>query len=135
MRLRTLPCLLMITALAGTTAFAADGVPPATVKPLLNKDLVGAAGKELILLTVDYLPGGSSMPHRHDAQVFVYVLEGEVTMQVKGGPLQSLHAGDTFYENPQDVHEVSANASSKSPAKLLVFMVKDKGAAATKPAS
>ena len=133
MRLMTLPCLLLAT-FGGAAVTAADGPPPAVVTPLLNKDLLGTAGKELVLLTVEYLPGGSSMPHRHDAQVFVYILEGDVTMQVKGGPAQSLHAGDTFYENPQDVHQVSANASAKAPAKLLVFMVKDKNRPATRPA-
>lgn len=133
MRLTTLPCLLLAV-LTSVAAHAADGAPPAVVKPLLSKELAGVAGKELILLTVEYLPGGSSLPHRHDAQVFVYVLEGEVTMQVKGSAAQTLHAGDTFYENPQDVHQVSANASAKAPAKLLVFMVKDKNKPATRPA-
>ena len=130
MRLVALPCLLLVTAVS----IAADSAPPAVVKSLLARDLVGAPGKELVLLTVEYVPGGSSLPHRHDAQVFVYVLEGAVTMQVKGSAPQSLHAGDTFYESPQDVHTVSANASAKAPAKLLVFMVKDKGAPPTRPA-
>ena len=130
MRLAALPCLLLVMAVS----VAADNAPPTVVKPLLNKDIVGAPGKELVLLAVDYIPGGSSLPHRHDAQVFVYVLEGEVTMQVKGGVPQSLHAGDTFYESPEDVHTVSANASTKAHAKLLVFMVKEKGAPPTRPA-
>ena len=131
MRLAALPCLLLFVV---AISVAADNAPPAVVKPLLNKDLVGAPGKELILLTVEYVPGGSSLPHRHDAQVFVYVLEGEVTMQVKGSAPQLLRAGDTFYESPQDVHTVSANASKTAPAKLLVFMVKEKGAPPTRPA-
>jgi quercetin dioxygenase-like cupin family protein len=84
------------------------------------------------VLTVEYLPGGASLPHRHDAQVFVYVLEGQIKMQVAGGPLVTLGPGQTFYESPSDVHAVSANASKTQPAKFLVFIVKDKGAAATR---
>src|SRR6202030_1066413 len=98
------------------------------VKQLIDEDLAGADRKELLMLTVEYLPGGASLPHRHDAQVFVYVLQGELTMQVAGSPAVTLRRGETFYENPADVHLVSANASKTAPAKILVFMVKNKGA-------
>lgn len=114
---------------------AAQAPAPAAVISLLNKDLAGVPGKELIMLTVEYIPGGASLSHRHDAQVFVYVLEGEVVMQVKGSPALHLHPGDTFYESPTDIHSISANASQTSPAKILVFMVKNKGAPASRPAS
>jgi quercetin dioxygenase-like cupin family protein len=84
-------------------------------------------GKEIIMSTVEYVPGGRSVPHRHDANVLVYVLEGALTMQVDGHEPVTLKPGDTFYESPDDVHRVSANASKTEPAKFLVFMVKDKG--------
>lgn len=114
-------------------AWAADPAPPMeVVEPLISKVLAGAPEKELLMLTVQYLPGRASLPHRHDAQVFVYVLEGEVLMQVEGSPVVTLHAGQTFYEGPADVHVVSANASKTKPAKILVFMVKDKSAPATR---
>ena len=80
------------------------------------------------MITVDYAPGGSDPVHRHDAHTFVYVLEGSVVMQVKGGKEVTLTPGQTFYEGPDDVHVVSRNASSTNPAKFLVFFVKDKGA-------
>ena len=102
--------------------------PPAVVKQLIDEDLLGADRKELLMLTVKYLPGGASLPHRHDAQVFVYVLQGELTMQIAGKPAVTLRQGDTFYETPTDVHLVSANASKTAPAKILVFIVKTKGA-------
>ena len=78
------------------------------------------------MLTVEYIPGGASLPHRHDAQVFVYVLEGNLRMQIAGSPEVTLKRGQTFYESPTDVHVVSANASKTEPAKILVFIVKDK---------
>ncbi|MBV8613841.1 MAG: cupin domain-containing protein [Acetobacteraceae bacterium] len=106
----------------------------AKVTPLMSRDLAAAPGKEVVVLTVDYPPGGSSGPHRHNAQTFVYVLEGSVVMQVKGGPLQTLGPGQTFYEGPEDVHVVSRNASQSKPAKFLVVFVKDKGAPAVVPA-
>ncbi len=80
------------------------------------------------MLTVEYVPGGASLAHRHNAQVFVYVLQGSVRMQVQGAPLVTLGPGDTFYEGPEDIHTVSANASATEPARILVFMVKDKAA-------
>jgi quercetin dioxygenase-like cupin family protein len=111
----------------------ADGAPAAaTAKQLMIKDLVGLAGKEVLMSTVTYPPGGASPPHRHDAQVFVYVLEGELIMQVQGGPKVTLKPGETFYESPSDVHAVSANASQTQPATFLVFIIKDKGTATTR---
>jgi quercetin dioxygenase-like cupin family protein len=109
----------------------ADG-SPAAVMQLLTKELVGNPGKEVLMSTVTYPPGGASPPHRHDAQVFVYVLEGELIMQVQGGPKLTLKPGETFYESPSDVHSVSANASQTAPAKFLVFIIKEKGAATTR---
>jgi quercetin dioxygenase-like cupin family protein len=100
---------------------------PAVIQQLMDKELVGVPGRELLMLTVEYLPAGASLPHRHDAQVFVYVLQGAVVMQVAGSPAVTLRKGETFYEGPNDVHVVSANASKTAPAKILVFIVKDKG--------
>lgn len=99
----------------------------AVVEQLFDKDLLGVPGKELLMLTVEYIPGGASLPHRHDAQVFVYVLQGKLKMQIAGSPGVTLRRGQTFYEGPNDVHVVSANASKTAPAKILVFIVKDKG--------
>ena len=114
-------------------AHAADAPSETKVQALMSKDLTGIPNKEGTMLTVQYLPGGSSLAHRHDAHVFVYVLEGSVKMQVDGQPAVTLTAGQTFYENPGDVHRVSANASTTQPAKILVFMVKDKDKPATRP--
>ena len=123
--------VLLMLMLGAALACADTASEPATVNPLLTRDFVGMPGKEVSMITVEYVPGGASRPHRHDAQVFVYVLEGAMTMQVSGGPAVTIHPGETFYEAPADVHLVSANASPTAPAKILVFMVKDKA----KPAS
>src|ERR1041384_4134612 len=96
--------------------------------PLITKDLAGIAGKEAVMLTVEYAPGQSSAAHRHNASTFVYVLEGSVVMQVKGGKPMTLGPGETFYESPDDIHVVSKNASDTKAAKILVFFVKEKGA-------
>jgi len=114
----------MATALGtGTAAVAAD---EPKVTPLMAQDLVGTPGKETIMITVEYPPGWSSAAHRHDAQTFVYVLEGSVVMAVRGGKEVTLGPGQTFYESPDDVHSVARNASTTKPAKFLVFLVKDK---------
>jgi quercetin dioxygenase-like cupin family protein len=98
------------------------------VRSLISKDLAGVPGREVTMITVEYPPGGSNPVHRHNAQVFVYVLEGSIVMQVKGGEPVTLTAGQTFYEGPEDVHLVSRNASQTAPAKFVVFLVKEKGA-------
>jgi quercetin dioxygenase-like cupin family protein len=106
---------------------------PPTVAALMTRDIVGMPNKEAMMITVSYLPGGASLPHRHDAQVFVYVLEGAMTMQIDGGAPVTVGPGETFYEGPDDVHRVSANASQTEAAKILVFMIKDKGKPASRP--
>ena len=108
---------------------AASGqAPQATVAPLTSKDLREFPGKEVLMITVDYPPGAVDPIHRHNAHAFVYVLEGSIIMQVKGGKEVTLTPGQTFYEGPDDVHVVGRNASSTKPAKFVVFFVKDKGA-------
>jgi quercetin dioxygenase-like cupin family protein len=108
------------------TSTVAAQQPGAVV--LMSKDLTGNPEKEVTMITVDYPPGGSSPVHRHNAQAFVYVLEGSIVMQVKGGKKVTLTPGQTFYEAPDDVHVVDHNASTTRPAKMLVILLKDKGA-------
>ncbi len=100
----------------------------AKVTPLLSKDLKNIPGKEGLMITVDYPPGASDPIHRHNAHAFIYVLQGSIVMQVKGGREVTLTPGQTFYEGPEDVHMIGRNASQTEPAKFVVFLVKDKGA-------
>ncbi len=103
------------------------------VTSLMSKDLTENPGKEVVMITVEHAPGGSSPIHRHNAQAMVYVLEGSVVMQVKGRKQITLTPGQTFYEGPDDVHVVDRNASTTKPAKFLVCLIKDKGAPALVP--
>ena len=103
------------------------------VTSLMSKDLPEHPGKEMLMITVEHAPGGSSPIHRHHAHALVYVLEGSVVMQVKGGEQVTLTPGQTFYEGPDDVHVVDRNASSTRPARFLVVLIKDKGAPALVP--
>jgi quercetin dioxygenase-like cupin family protein len=100
----------------------------AKVTEVFSKDLPDLPGKEGLMITVEYPPGSSDPIHRHNAHAFVYVLEGTIVMQVKGGRQVTLKPGDTFYEGPNDVHVVGKNASQTEPAKFVVFLVKEKGA-------
>src|SRR5215831_5486331 len=118
------PVALATLALSATADEAAAS--DAAVAPLITRDLIGLPGKEVTMETVEYAPGGKSPPHRHHAQVFVYVLEGSLRMQVQGSPAVTLGPGGTFYESPDDLHVVSENASPTKPAKFLVVIVKDK---------
>ena len=100
----------------------------AIVTQLMSKDLKDFPGKESLLITVEYPPGASDPIHRHNAHAFVYVLEGSIVMQLKGGKEVTLAPGQTFYEGPDDIHIVGRSASKTKPAKFLVFLVKDKAA-------
>jgi quercetin dioxygenase-like cupin family protein len=113
---------------------AAGKPPQASVASLTSKDLPEFPGKEVLMITVEYPPGSVDPIHRHNAHAFVYVLEGSIIMQVKGGKEVTLTPGQTFYEAPDDVHVVGKNASSTKPAKFIVFFVKDKGAPVLVPA-
>ena len=113
---------------------AASQAPQASVTSLTSKDLPELPGKEVLMITVEYPPGSVDPIHRHNAHAFVYVLEGSIIMQVKGGKEVMLKPGQTFYEGPDDVHVVGRNASSNRPAKFVVFFIKDKGAPVLVPA-
>lgn len=118
--------LLMSTALVAQEAKVAQ---------LMSKDLPNLPGKEGSMITVEYPPGSSDPIHRHNANAFVYVLEGSIIMQVRGGKEVILTPGQTFYEGPDDIHVVGRNASKTQPAKFVVFLVKDKGAPVVVPAN
>jgi quercetin dioxygenase-like cupin family protein len=115
--------LLLLLYLTTSTMTAQE----AKVVPLMSKDLTDIPGKESVMITVEYPPGWSDPVHRHNAHAFVYVLEGSVVMQVKGGKEVTLTPGQTFYEGPDDIHVVGRNASKTKPAKFVVVMVKEKG--------
>jgi len=118
-------CLLSSTAIA----------QEATVTELLSKDLTGYPGKEGLMVTVEYPPGSSDPIHRHNAHGFIYVLEGSIVMQVRGGKETTLTPGQSFYEGPDDVHVVGRNASHTKRARFIVFFVKDKGAPVLVPSN
>ncbi|HET9385121.1 MAG TPA: cupin domain-containing protein [Gemmatimonadales bacterium] len=100
----------------------------AKVTTLLSRELTNVPGRELLMILVEYAPGGTDPIHRHNAQALIYVLDGTIVMQVRGGEQVTLTAGQTFYEGPDDVHVVGRNASNTKPATFLAFFVKDKGA-------
>ena len=120
--------LLLAFLITGPLVITSPLMAQETITPLMSNDLADFSGKEVLTYTVDFPAGFSSPVHRHNAQVCVYVLEGSVLMQVRGGKEVTLRPGQSFYEDPNDIHVVSRNASSTKPAKFLVFLVKEKGA-------
>src|SRR5262249_26765656 len=120
-----LKLVLSLSCAAFASASAAE--PAAQVKVLMTKPMTNMPGKEATMLLVTYPPGAKDPVHRHNASAFLYVLEGTVVMQMRGGRPVTLHPGQTFYENPEGIHQVGRNASNTVPAKFLVVLVKDKG--------
>ena len=125
----TLVAMVLLCLMTGT-AMAQE----AKVTSLMSKDLPENPGKEMLMIIVEHAPGGSNPSHRHNAHAMVYVLEGSVVMQVKGGKQVTLTPGQTFYEGPADIHVIDRNASTTKPAKFLVVLIKDNGAPALVPA-
>src|SRR5437870_4901864 len=123
--------ILVLACLMSGTLVAQE----AKVTELMSKDLTEFPGKEGVMITVEYPPGSMDPVHRHNAHGFIYVLEGSIVMQVRGGKEVTLTPGQTFYEGPSDVHVVGRNASQTKPAKFVVFFVKDKGAPISVPAN
>jgi quercetin dioxygenase-like cupin family protein len=121
----TILTILLLLSCAIARAAAAD---EAKVTELMTKALDEFPGKEVTMITVEYAPGGKDPVHRHNAAAFIYVLEGSIIMQMKGGEKVTLNPGQTFYEDPKGIHLVGENASKTKPAKFLVLFVKDKGA-------
>jgi quercetin dioxygenase-like cupin family protein len=123
--------LLVLACLIPGTLAAQD----AKVTDLMSKDLTNIPGKEGLMIMVEYPPGSADPVHRHYAHAFLYVLEGTIVMQVRGGKEVTLTPGQTFYEGPDDIHVIGRNASKTQPAKFIVFLVKDKGAPVLVPAN
>ena len=115
--------LALVCLLSGTLV-----AQEAKVTELMSKDLTKCPGEEGLMIIVDYPPGSKDPIHRHNAHAFIYVLEGSIVMQVRGGKEVTLTPGQTFYEGPDDVHVIGRNASQTKPAKFVAFFVKDKGA-------
>ena len=122
--MKSSPFVCILALLITSSVFAQEG----KVTTLMSKDLPDFPGKEGRMLTVVYPPGASGSIHRHNADAFVYVLEGSIVMQVKGGKEVTLMPGQTFYEGPSDIHVVGRNASTTKPAKFVVFLLKNKDA-------
>ncbi|WP_412529568.1 cupin domain-containing protein [Burkholderia lata] len=120
----------LVAAFIATSAVVnyVHAAPSAIVTPLMTKPLDEYPGKEALMVSVKYPPGAVEPVHHHNAHAFVYVVEGSIVMQVRGGEPVTLKPGETFYEGPNDVHTVGRNASKTKPAKFVVLMLKDKGA-------
>ena len=131
---RILATTVALAASAGLTA-PAPAAPQPVVAPIMQKNLADPPGKEMLMLSVEYPPGAVETIHRHDAYAFIYVLEGTIIEQVRGGKEVTLTPGQTFYEGPDDVHVVGRNASTTKPAKFIVVMVKKQGVDAVLPAN
>jgi quercetin dioxygenase-like cupin family protein len=128
MKLLTQVALSLVVSLSPLVALEAEPAKDAVVTPLMTKALGDISGKEVVVLNVEYPPGSADPVHRHNAHGFIYVLEGSIVMQVRGGKEMTLTPGQMFYEGPDDVHTVGRNASDTKPARFLVFLLKNKGA-------
>jgi quercetin dioxygenase-like cupin family protein len=123
--------LMAASLLASPLTIAA--APEPIVAPVMTQALADYPGKEALMLTVEYPPGGADPVHRHDAHAFVYVIEGSIVMGLKGGKEVTLHAGQSFYEGPNDIHTVGRNASKTKRAKFVVVLLKEAGKPALTP--
>lgn len=124
-------CIRILSLMFLMISSASVAAQDAMVNALFQTDVANASNQEIVVLEVVYAAGSKSESHRHNAHTLVYVLEGSVTMAVAGGETKTLGPGEVFYESPADIHSVSMNASETEPAKILVFFLKERGAATT----
>lgn len=112
-----------LTALAASAAQANEK----SIKIVFDEQLPNVPGKSMRGVLVEYGPGASNPSHRHPDSAFIYatVLQGAIKSQVNGGPVITYKAGESWSERPGDHHQVSANASTTEPAKLLAVFVVD----------
>jgi quercetin dioxygenase-like cupin family protein len=116
------------------TVVAQQPMPPTKVTQLMKQTLADVPGREVIMITLDIPPGGGSPAHRHPgAYNFGYVLEGAYKYKLDNGPETVVTKGQTFYEQPGQLHAVSRNASDTEPAKVLVVVVNEAGKPLTVP--
>jgi len=101
------------------------------VEVIASHALPNVAGKRITVVRVSYGPGGFTPPHRHGGSVTAYITKGQILSQLKGGPLEKFEVGQSFFEPPDAIHLVSANASNTEPAELIAVFVADEGAELT----
>jgi quercetin dioxygenase-like cupin family protein len=99
----------------------------AKVTELFSKDLTNLPGKEGLMVIVEYPPGSADPIHRHNAHGFIYVLEGSIVMQVRGGKEATVTSGQTFYEGPEDVHVVGAERKQNQTGEIRRVLRKGQG--------
>jgi len=128
--------LAAAASLALGAAAASQQQPHSGARPVFSHDLPQLDGKHLSakLVEVSYAPGDSSPPHSHPCPVIGHVVEGAIRSQVRGQRDSVYTAGQSFYEAPNGVHQISANASRTQPAKLLAYFVCDRDVPLTTPA-
>ncbi len=136
------PALLLVTAVVIGGAVAALTLSPrfssvhASPEPApFAHSLPPLDGGHLraTVVEVNYAPGEADKPHSHPCTVIGYVAQGTIRFQVRGGPETVYQAGESFYEPPNGVHQVSANASDKEPARLIAFFICDHDTPLTVP--
>ena len=137
-QIRTLAFAASLTAIMGVAALvpasSQQPAPATKVTTVMKQPLADLPGREVIVITLDIPPGAASPPHRHPGHhVFGYVLEGSYKIKLDQGQETVLTKGQTFYEAPGQLHDVSANASQTEPAKVLAFMVAESGKPITVP--
>jgi quercetin dioxygenase-like cupin family protein len=93
---------------------------------LMRVPVEGFEGKEGVIYTADFAPGATAPRHTHPGQEFVYVLQGSLVIEPDGEAAQTVKAGETVTQPPNRVHG-ARNGSASEPAKVLVFLLLDKG--------
>ncbi len=117
---------VLIVGIAGFPAFAADEYIPKVQKQVLHQaPLPGIDGKEMTVVHFEIPAEYVGSKHMHPGPVFVYVLEGELTVEL-GSETKTFKAGDLYAEDI-DQAMVGKNLSASNDLEILVFQVGDIG--------
>lgn len=122
--------VIISTLVIGSAGFrsataAEEYVSKANVKTLYKAPLQGVEGKEMVVKHFGIPPNFVGGKHMHPGPVFVYVLEGELTVELASGT-KTIKAGELYPEDI-DAAMVGKNLSGTDDLELLVFQVGDIG--------
>ncbi len=100
--------------------------PKAKVTALIEEALPGVAGKKVIIKHLAFPPGFVGGKHFHPGPVYLYVLEGALTIETEGGGTQTISAGG-LYKEPLGRTMRGRNLNTNDWTKIVVFQVGDEG--------
>jgi len=117
--------------------------PASTPGVLFSSYLLDAPGKQMVVVGLEFPPRPKDaqpispliQAHRHPGSVYVYVTKGVARLGLQGLPIQTVHAGESFFEPMGAIHTIAESASTEESASAIAVMLVPEGKALVSPAT